>query len=465
MYDFCIIGGGVIGCAVARELTRYKTSVAVVEAREDVCTGASGANSGIIHAGYDPLPKTLKAVYNATGAKMFPAYAAALGVPFVRTGSLLVAFGDDGKDKLRTLLDRGEKNGIKNLRVIRKEDALAIEPRVSPDLTAALYASDAGITNPFAFTFALKENAEKNGAHFEFGFEVVSCKTAQGGISLLSSTGARITAKRVVNCAGEGAGPVARALGDLVYMKHRLGEYILFDAPSAVGMPVFGVPDEKGKGVVVAPAVSGKFFIGPTSVEVGRVRPYFRREAVRELFAAAEKLVPGLGDSPRLTRYSGIRTASGDGDFRIFKGSRENVWHMIGIDSPGITAAPAIATSFARSFGLERDPAFDPVRRPTVKLSGKSAAEKRALIARDPRYGNIVCRCECVSEAEVTDAVRRGARTLDGVKKRLGTGMGKCQGSGCDDKIIAILSRELGKPVTEIDKNVRGSELYLGEGT
>lgn len=463
MYDFCIIGGGVIGCAVARELTRYKTGVVVVESREDVCTGASGANSGIIHAGYDPVPGTLKAKYNALGAKMFPSYAAALGVPFVRTGSLLVAFGESEKDMLRVLLERGEKNGVKNLRVIKKEEALALEPCVSPELSAALYSADAGITNPFELTYALKENAEKNGARFEFGFEAVTCEHTADAIKLGSASGGYVTAKNVINCAGEGAGPVARMLGDLVYMKHRMGEYVLFDKPSAVRMPVFGVPDESGKGVLVSPAVSGKFFIGPTSVESKRVNPYFRRGAVRELFSAAEKLVPGVSCAPRLTKYAGMRTAAADGDFHIFKGGRGNVWHIIGTDSPGLTAAPAIASAFARSFGLEREPSFDPVRHGIVRIAGKSAAEKQALISCDSRYGNIVCRCECVSEAEVIEAIKRGARTVDGVKKRLGTGMGKCQGSGCDDKIAALLARELGKSIENVDKNVCGSGLYLGE--
>ena len=463
MYDFCIIGAGVIGCAVARELTRYKTSVVVVDAREDVCTGASGANSAVIHAGYDPLPGTLKAKYNVLGAKMFPTYAAALGVPFVRTGSLLLAFGDNGRDALRKLLERGERNGVKNLRVIKREDALAIEPRVSPDLTAALYAADAGITNPFEFTFALKENSEKNGARYEFGFETASVENLNGSTTLISADGRKVTAARVVNCAGEGAGPVARILGDLIYLKHRLGEYILFDKPSAVSMPIFGTPDENGKGVLVSPAVSGKFFIGPTSVVSDRIKPYFRNSAVKELFGSAEKLVPGLENAPRLTKYAGMRTACADGDFYIGKGRRENVWHIIGVDSPGLTAAPAIASAFARSFGLEREPAFDPVRRAIVRLNGKSASEKRALISRDPRYGNIICRCECVSEAEIIEAVKRGARTIDGVKKRLSAGMGKCQGSGCDDKIAAVLARELGKSIDAIDRNVRGSGLYSGE--
>ena len=463
MYDFCIIGAGVIGCAIARELTRYKTSVAVVEAREDVCTGASGANSAVIHAGYDPLPGTLKAKYNVLGAKMFPAYAAALDVPFVRTGSIVAAFDEDGRDKLRVLLDRGEKNGAGNLRALKKEDALALEPRVSDRLVAALYAPDAGITNPFELTYALRENAEKNGARFEFCFETVRAEHADDRITLISADGRRVSAVNVVNCAGENAGPIARALGDLIYLKHRLGEYVLFDKPSAVRMPVFGVPSENGKGVIVAPTTSGKFFIGPTSVESDRVKPYFRCSAAAELFAEAEKLVPDLKNASRLTEYAGMRTACADGDFYIRKGTRKNVWHVIGIDSPGLTAVPAIATAFARSFGLEKQPAFDPVRRAIVRMSGKTTAEKHGLILSDRRYGNIICRCECVSEAEVIEAVRRGARTLDGVKKRLGAGMGKCQGSGCDDKIAAVLARELGKSISEIDRNVRGSGLYVGE--
>lgn len=463
MYDFCIIGGGVIGCAVARELTRYKADIVLVEAALDVCTGASGANSAIVHSGYDPEPGTLMAKYNKLGSRMFRAYSAALGVPYKQTGSLTVATTDGECETLRALLERGKQNGIKDLRIIGREEALALVPSLADGVIAALYAPTAAITDPFDLTFALRENAQANGAEFKFGFDVCGATFFDDGVAITSSAGETVKAKKVINCAGGRAGEVARILGELIYLTHRAGEYLLFDVVPFVGMPVFQTPTEKGKGVLVAPTTSGNFFIGPTAIDCAKSEAPIRREAFAELAAAAEKSVKNVPHAKRITSFTGVRALSQTGDFVIGE-SRVNpaVFNVIGIGSPGLTAAPAIATAVAKGFGLEPRSDFDPMRRPMKRIFGRSANELNALIATDPAFGNIVCMCNTVSEAEVVEAIRRGARTVDGVKKRTGTGMGRCQGGFCESRVLEILARELNVGQSELVRKHMGSNC-LGE--
>ncbi len=459
MYDFCIIGGGAVGCAVARELTRYKASVVVAEAALDVGTGASGANSGIVHSGYDPLPGTLMAKYNVRGADMFRTYAAALQVPYKRTGSLTVATTREEAARLPELLARGEKNGVKGLKIVSAEEAHSLEPSLADSVVSALFAPTAAIVDPFDLVFALRENAQANGAEFRLGFAVRAAER-DNGITLISESGDRIKAARVINCAGNSGGDVARILGDLIYLRHRAGEYLMFDKLPFVRMPVFGMPSERGKGVLVAPTTDGNFFVGPTSVECSRDGRVMRRESFAELLAAAGKTVKGLPADKRITSFAGVRALSQTGDFVIGPGRTDpNVFHVIGIGSPGLTSVPAIAMSVARRFALEPRKDFSPARRHIRTFADRTNAEKNALIASDKRYGNVVCMCNCVTEAEVVEAIARGARTVDGVKKRVHAGMGRCQGGMCETRIIDILSRELGIPRSSVLKDVPGSNI------
>ena len=463
MYDFCIIGGGAIGCAIARELTRYKAEVALVEAAPDVCTGTSGANSAIIHSGYDPATGTLMAKYNVLGSRMFRTYAAMLGVPYKQTGSLTVATDEAELETLRALLARGEKNGVKGLSIIDSDEAHRREPALADGVIAALYAPTAAIIDPFALTYALRENAEANGAVFKFNFEVSGAEFADDGITLRSGAGDTLRAKTVINCAGGHGGEVARILGELVYLTHRAGEYLMFDRVPFVGMPIFQTPTAIGKGVLVAPTVHGNFFIGPTAVDCPKSEAAMRRVGFDELAASAAKSVKGVPYAKRITSFVGVRALSQTGDFMIGTGRvNRNVYNVIGIGSPGLSSVPAIASAVARSFGLEERKDFNPARKPIPKLEGKTAAEKNALIASDSAYGNVVCMCATVSEAEVVEAIRRGARTVDGVKKRVGAGMGRCQGGFCESKVISLLARELGVDENRIVRKTSGSRC-LGE--
>ena len=462
MYDFCIIGGGVIGCAVARELSRYKATVVLVEAESDVCARTSGANSGIIHAGYDAPDGSLMSQYNILGAKMFRAYAKVLDVPYKNTGSLVVSLSSDEDKQISALYERGLRLGVA-MSILPRGRVLTLEPNLTDRVRSALYASDAAIINPFELVFALKENAAQNGVDFKFNFEVKKIKREAGGVTLTSGEEA-VSAKTVINCAGNAGGKIARMFGDPIYLSHRAGEYMYFDKTPFVSRPVFRVPGKKGKGVLVCPTTSGNFFIGPTSVDMQTPSTAVRRQAFAELKEAAAQSVNNIPWGSMITSCSGVRAMSKTGDFIIGKSaSCEFLYNIIGICSPGLSAAPAIAVKVAGGFGLKRRDDFVPSRRAIRKIEDADKCEKIGLIESDKAYGNIVCRCETVSEAEVVEAIRRGAVTVDGVKRRLRVGMGRCQGGFCLPQILKILARELGLREEEVLKNSAGSEILIGE--
>lgn len=464
MVDYCIIGGGVIGCAVARELSRYKASVVLVEADSDVCLRTSGANSAIIHAGYDAPEGTLMSYYNILGARMFRAYARVLDVPYIKTGSLVLSVSPEEDEKLRRLYERGRKKGV-NVSILHRDKILELEPNITENVRQALFAPDAAIIDPFELCYALKENAEANGVGFIFDFDVKRVEKSDEGVTLISDKGS-VTAKMVINCAGNSGGRIARMFGDPLYLKHRAGEYMFFDKLPFVSRPIFRIPTEAGKGVLVCPTHSGNFFVGPTGVDVDVVTTAVRREAFTELKDSAGVSVKNLPWDKMITSFSGVRAISKTGDF-IVKPSPYNkhLYNIIGICSPGLSAAPAIASKVASGFGLELKSDFMPGRRAITRIAKADILTKRELISKDKAYGNIVCRCEVVSEAEVIEAIRRGARTVDGVKRRLRSGMGRCQGGFCMPNILKLLARELNLPEESIRKNVAGSEILMGDET
>lgn len=451
-----------IGCALARELARYKASVVLVESENDVCVKTSGANSAIVHAGYDAPDGTLMSYYNTLGSKMFRAYAKVLDVPYKKTGSLVISISPEDDARLRELYDRGKKRGI-NVSILHRDDVLELEPNIAENVRQALYAPDAAIIDPFELVFALKENAEANGVEFLFDFEVKKIEKEEGFVRVISDNGS-VDAGMVINCAGNSGGRVARMFGDPIYLKHRAGEYLLFDKTPFVNRPIFRIPTEKGKGALVCPSVTGNFFVGPTSIDIDSVSTAVRRGASDELKAAAEQSVINLPWDKQIASFCGVRALSKSGDF-IIKRSTYNahLFNVIGICSPGLSAAPAIAVKVASSFGLELREDFSPSRRGIKRINNASISEKSAMIENDRAYGNIVCRCEVVSEAEVVEAIRRGARSVDGVKRRLRCGMGRCQGGFCLPNIVGILARELNIKEEDVLKGGAGSEILIGE--
>ena len=472
MLDALIVGAGVVGCAVARELSRYALNVAVLEREEDVGAGTSKANSAIIHAGFDAEPGTLKARFNVEGCARMDALARELDIPFRRNGSLVVALTQEDLPKLEELKARGEKNGVPDLRILSGDEARALEPALSGTIAAALYAPTAGIVCPFELTQALAENACVNGVTFHLNTCVQRIEAIDGGYRVRSDRG-DFEAKVIVNCAGLYSDVLHNQLcGEQLHIIPRRGEYMLLDrkAGALVDKTIFQCPGKLGKGVLVTPTVHGNLMIGPTAEDVND--PEATRTTAEGLAKAASTAslsVPKLPLSQVITSFAGLR-AHLDGsahDFCIGQ-MRPGYFETAGIESPGLTAAPAIgahlAGEIAAYLNAETKANFTATRR-VIRPREMDFASRQALIRENPAYGNIICRCEQVSEVEILDAIRRplGARSLDGVKRRTRAGMGRCQAGFCSARVMELLRRELGADF-EVTKCGPGSPMTIGDG-
>lgn len=473
MYDAIIIGAGVTGCAVARELSRYAGNFLVVERGEDVCVGASKANSAIVHAGFDARPGSLAARLNVEGSKMMPGLARELDFPFRQNGSLVLCFSEGGRGRLEALLERGRANGVAGLRILSQGELRALEPAVSPEAVGALYAPTGGIVCPFKLTLALAENAWDNGAAFRFNTAVRSLREEGAGFAV-DGGGAELRARAVVNAAGVNGDLLHNALcpQDPVAIRPRRGEYVLLDkrAGGLVRHTVFQLPGEMGKGVLVTPTVHGNLLVGPTAQDTeDRAGTDTTAAGLAMAMERGRRSVPGLPFQEAVTSFAGLRAHAlpPAADF-ILGEARPGYFDAIGIESPGLTAAPAIgryvAGLVAKRLGLTLKGDFNPRRRDILNPQTLPLEERRALIQENPAYGNILCRCEQVSEGEILEAIRRplGARSLDGVKRRVRAGMGRCQGGFCAPRVAALLARELDIPLERVTKCGGGSYLLAG---
>ena len=463
VFDVAVIGAGVIGCAVARELSRRRAKILVLERESDVCEGTSKANSAIIHGGFDAKPGTLKAKYNVLGNAMMDRISAELDVPFSRIGALVVSRSEDGDETVRELLRRGEQNGVKDLRVLSGDEARRIEPGLSDDVTSALFCPSSGIVCPFELTLGFAENAAKNGVGFRLNSEVTAIRREGDGF-VVTASGKEIAARAVVNCAGVFSAKIREMIAEPDYsITPRRGEYLLLDknAGGTVSHTVFGTPSKAGKGVLVTPTVHGNLMVGPTADAIEDPDDTATTGAglsrLKELSALNVKNIPY---KLVITSFAGVRATGDTGDFIIREdGKIKNFFEAAAIESPGLSSAPAIGAAVAgmvsEALSLEENKDFDPIRRGVPHLSHMSDGERSEYISKNPDYGQIICRCEGVSEGEILDAIRRplGATTLDGVKRRVRAGMGRCQSGFCSPRVIAILSRELGIPYGEVKKN------------
>ncbi|MBQ6330012.1 MAG: NAD(P)/FAD-dependent oxidoreductase, partial [Kiritimatiellae bacterium] len=458
-FDIAVIGAGVVGCAVARELSRFAARVAVVEAGSDVAEGASKANSAIVHAGFDAKPGTNKARFNVLGNAMFEDLCRELRVPFRRNGSLVLAFGPEDAAALAELKARGEANGVPT-EILSRDELRRREPNVSPEATAALWAPTGGITCPYELTFRMAENAAANGVEFVFDAEVKALRREGEEWAVSCADGREIRARAVVNCAGVRSDELNNLVSSTKYsIRARRGEYLMLDRDEdgAFSATMFQVPSKMGKGILVSPTVDGTVIVGPTAEDVDDKADVSTTYAgLDKVKAGARRTFPALPLDKVITEFSGLRAHETTvGDFVVGEApDAPQFFNAVGVESPGLTSAPAIgvhlAEVVAKRLGLARkDPAGiskDAGWWPrTRELDPESLA---ALVRRDPAYGRIVCRCEEVTEGEIRAAIRArvGARTLDGVKRRTRSGMGRCQGGFCTPRIIEILGSELGLP-------------------
>lgn len=474
MYDVCVIGGGVIGGAVLRELTKYRLRVCLLEKENDVCMGASKANSGIVHAGFDAPEGSNKALYNVAGNEMMEEYTRELGVKFSRIGSLVLAFSDEEMTTLEVLRARGERNGVKGLRIISVQELKSLEPNVSDKAVGALYAPTGGIVCPYSLTVAAIGNAMDNGARLYTDFEVTGISKKGGAFTVTAASGETVESKVIINCAGPGAEKVALLAGDdSVKIGARRGEYVLLDRESGdfVRHTLFCTPTQKGKGILVTPTADGNILLGPTAEEMQDASTDTTADGLQTVTQSACAMCKGVPLYNTITSFAGVRAFSRDRHDFIIEISKSvgGLINLAGIESPGLTSAPAIAKYAAESLvshflPLEKNEKFNPIRQPEYFFKQLTRDEQNALISRDPSYGKVVCRCEQITEGEIIRAVRDNppARNIDAVKRRTRAGMGRCQGGFCQPSVAEIISREAGIPIEEVTKSGKGSELLAG---
>ncbi len=471
-YDVTIIGGGVTGAAVARELSRYQLKTCLVERTEDVCSGTSKANSAIVHAGYDAATGSIKAAMNVEGNRLMGELSKDLDFSFRRNGSLVLCFSEDDRPALQALYERGIANGVPDLKIISGDEVRAMEPNVTDEVVAALYAPTGGIVCPFGLTIALAENACDNGVEFKFLTEVTNITKIEGGYQLSIKGKEDITTRFVVNAAGVYADVFHNMVSEhKIEIVPRKGDYCLLDqeAGKHVDKTIFQLPGKYGKGILVAPTIHGNLLIGPTATDIEDKEGTYTTAA--ELAEAMKKSAISVKNIPYrqvITSFSGLRAHEASDEFIIGEAA-EGFFDAAGIESPGLSSAPAIglhlAKMIAEKAGAKEKTDFIATRKGIPHVSAMAREERAALIKERPDYGTIVCRCENVSEGEIVDSIRRtlGAKSLDGIKRRVRQGMGRCQAGFCTPRTMEILSRETGIPMEEICKNQPGSEMITGE--
>lgn len=476
MYDVAVVGAGVIGTAVARYLMEYELKVVMLERANDVSCGTTKANSAIIHAGYDAAADSLKGQFNAKGNAMFEDLCRDLAVPFRRIGSLVLALQPEDVHTLHALMDNGKALGVPGLQIISREEVLLREPNANPDNYGALFAPSAGIVEPWELATACAENAVDNGADLMLDFDITGISKDDDGYTLTNGS-RNVEARLVINCAGVYADAVYAMVAAVpeFAIHPRRGQYYLLDktADGLANHILFPCPSALGKGVLVVPTIDHNVLVGPDSEELNE----HGKESVettgdRLAFVKAEsgKLCRKIPFRENITTFSGLRAEPTGGDFIIGESSQaKGFYNVAGMKSPGLSSAPAIAEHVALwvagRLDAKKNPSYIAERRARVKFMELSPEEKQEMIRKDSRYGRVICRCEMITEGEIIDAIHRnvGARSINGIKRRVRPGAGRCQGGFCGPRVLEILERELGCQATEVLQEGLGSHVLIGK--
>lgn len=472
-YDVIIIGGGVVGCAVSRELTKYDLKVALLEKSVDICAGQSKANTAIIHGGYDAKPGTKKAYYNVLGNKMFGKVCEELDVPHEWNSSLVVSFAPEQDGKISELYERGQKNGVPGLGIIDHDEIMRREPNINPEARLALDVQNGGICCPYELTIAFAENAARNGADF-FRSSPVTSVRRENGAWIVETPSQTFSCKAVVNCAGLYSDEIHNMVSkDHLSIQPRRGEYYLVDKKyaSAFHAAIFQVPSKMGKGILIARTVDGTTLVGPTAEDIeDKTDTRTTAEGLAKALTGAKITWPNLPTRAFITTFSGLRSHCDRDDFVIGEVPDAPLFFdAAGVESPGLTSSPAIgyelAEMVAGALKTGKNTKFDPIRKGIPKFRELSNETRTKLIAENRDFAKIVCRCETVTEAEIREAIRRpvGALTVDGVKIRTRAGMGRCQAGFCTPRVLEILSEELNIPLEEVRKFGGDSRYVYGK--
>lgn len=473
VYDVLIIGAGIIGTSIARELSKSKGKFLVLDKENDVSCGTTKANSGIVHAGFDALPGTKKAFFNVKGASMFEKLKEELDFPYEKNGAFVLSFSPEGHSTLLELLDRAHKNGVEGCSIISGDEVRGIEPNVSKEVVEALYAKTSGIVSPYEMAIAMAENAATNGVEFAFSKEVSNIRKEDGLFVVEAKDGSSYKAKVLVNAAGVHSDEINNMLSSHKYhINGRKGEYVLLDKEFSYisNTTLFQLPTKMGKGILVTPTAHHNILVGPTALDVDdKDNVWTTYNGLKEAFDKGMLSVPNLPRGGIITQFSGIRAHEDSDDFIVeFSHDVDGLYNLVGIESPGLASSPAIAEHAAREIKeylkLEKNESFNPKRIGIRHISQMSSEELKAAIKENPEYGHVICRCEVVSEAEIREAIRRvpGAKDLDGVKRRVRAGMGRCQMGFCTPRIMEILSEELHESLLDVTKKGSGSEILVG---
>ncbi len=472
MYDVAIIGAGVIGASIFRELTKYDLSVVIIDKENDVSMGTSKANSAIVHAGYDPKVGTLMAKYNVKGNEMFEDLCKELSVPFKRNGSLIIGFDDDDMKTIEDLYDNGNKIGVKGLRILNREEVLEREPNLNKDVRGALYAPTGGIVGPFEFTIALVENGKENGGEVKLGRKVIDISKGTHFI-ITTAQGETIESKYVINAAGVYADNIHNLICTETFKINPIkGEYFVMDKSQGkvVSHTIFQCPSKRGKGILVTPTVHCNLLVGPDAESIeAKDNVETTAENMEFIRNTAMKTTDKINFRESIRSFAGLRANPDCGDF-IVEESKDvkGFIDVAGMKSPGLSSAPAVAldvVEILKNSGLktEKKNTFEKYRK-QINFMELSSEEKAQIIKSDSRYGKIVCRCESITEGEIVESIKRsfGSITLDGVKRRCRPGMGRCQGGFCGPRVQEIISRELDIPMEDIVMDKDGSYILIG---
>ncbi|MBQ1244852.1 MAG: NAD(P)/FAD-dependent oxidoreductase [Clostridia bacterium] len=470
MFDVTIIGAGVVGGMIARELSRYDLKICIVESENDVAMGATRANSGIVHAGFDAKAGSLKAKLNVRGSEMMPKVVEELGVKYVNNGSLVIGFSEEDRSGIEELLENGNKNGVKGLRILERDELHKMEPALSKNVHIALYAPTGAIVSPYELAIAAIGNAMDNGAELKLNFKVIDVKKIENGFKIYSDD-AIIESKLVINAAGAYSDAIASMVGDdSIKITPRRGEYMLLDRECGglVSSTIFRLPTKMGKGILVSPTADGNLLLGPTSENIeDKDDKSTTIEGLKKVMTECLENVSSVPLNKVITSFVGLRSVGNTGDF-IINSNVKGFINVAGIESPGLSASPAIAEYVVdmvkKETALEEKSDFNPLREASFCFREASIEEKNKMIAKDKSYGKIICRCEKITEGEILHALRANpkATDLDGVKRRTRAQTGRCQGGFCSPYIAELIAKEQGIAFDKVTKF--GGESYINVG-